>query len=56
MQECEKKHTDFLKNEASSKSEFLTLCRQLGIQGDRIKKELVERLQEIPDIYDKVRV
>ncbi|XP_026727222.1 CDK5RAP3-like protein [Trichoplusia ni] len=52
--ECEKKHLDFLKNEASSKSEFLTLCKQLGIQGDRIKKELVDRLQELPEIYDKI--
>ncbi|XP_047025908.1 CDK5 regulatory subunit-associated protein 3 [Helicoverpa zea] len=52
--ELEKKHTDFLKNEASSKSEFLTLCKQLGIQGDRIKRELVDRLQELPDIYDKI--
>ncbi|XP_035441293.1 CDK5RAP3-like protein [Spodoptera frugiperda] len=52
--ECEKKHTDFLKNEASSKTEFLTLCKQLGIQGERIKKELVDRLQELPDIYDKI--
>ncbi|KAH9645044.1 hypothetical protein HF086_005589, partial [Spodoptera exigua] len=54
--ECGKKHTDFLKNEASSKTEFLTLCKQLGIQGERIKKELVDRLQELPDIYDKVGI
>ncbi|XP_052748565.1 CDK5 regulatory subunit-associated protein 3 [Galleria mellonella] len=52
--ECKKKHSDYLKNEASSKSEFLTLCKQLGIQGNRIKKELVERLQELPEIYDKI--
>ncbi|XP_059054573.1 CDK5RAP3-like protein [Achroia grisella] len=52
--ECEKKHTDYLKNEASSKSEFLTLCKQLGIKGNRIKRELVERLQELPELYDKI--
>ncbi|KAM3967080.1 CDK5RAP3 protein homolog [Aphomia sociella] len=52
--ECEKRHTDYLKNEASSKSEFLTLCRQLGIQGNKIKRELVDRLQELPEIYDKI--
>ena len=55
FQECDKKHADYLKNEASSKTEFLNLCKQLGIKGDKIKKELVERLQELPDIYDKVR-
>lgn len=52
--ECDKKHADYLKNEASSKTEFLNLCKQLGIKGDKIKKELVERLQELPDIYDKI--
>ncbi|KAJ2947326.1 hypothetical protein O0L34_g17040 [Tuta absoluta] len=52
--ECEKKHTDLLKNEASTKSEFLTLCKQLGIQGNSIKRELVERLQELPGIYDEI--
>ncbi|CAH1635547.1 unnamed protein product [Spodoptera littoralis] len=53
--ECEKKHSDFLKNEASSKTEFLTLCKQLGIQGERIKKELIgtslKPLQPAIDLY-----
>ncbi|XP_013166612.1 PREDICTED: CDK5RAP3-like protein [Papilio xuthus] len=52
--DCEKKHLEYLKNEASSKSEFLTLCKQLGIEGNKIKKELVERLQELPELYDKI--
>ncbi|XP_039750641.1 CDK5 regulatory subunit-associated protein 3 isoform X3 [Pararge aegeria] len=52
--DCEKKHSDYLKNEASSKSEFMALCKQLGIKGDKIKRELVERLQELPEIYDKI--
>ncbi|CAH0723953.1 unnamed protein product, partial [Brenthis ino] len=52
--ECDKKHADYLKNEASSKTEFLNSCKQLGIKGDKIKKELVERLQELPEIYDKI--
>ncbi|XP_060802008.1 CDK5 regulatory subunit-associated protein 3 [Amyelois transitella] len=52
--ECEKKNTDYLKNEASSKSEFLSLCKQLGIQGNKIKRELVDRLMELPEIYDKI--
>ncbi|XP_045767296.1 CDK5RAP3-like protein [Maniola jurtina] len=52
--ECEKKESDYLKSQASSKSEFLSLCKQLGIKGDRIKRELLERLQGLPDIYDKI--
>lgn len=54
LQELEKKKNDYLKNESSCKSEFLTQCKQLGIQGDKIKRELVDRLRELPDIYDKV--
>ncbi|XP_048005021.1 CDK5 regulatory subunit-associated protein 3 [Leguminivora glycinivorella] len=52
--EYEKKHADHLKNEASMKSEFLAQCRQLGIQGDKIKRELVERLKELPEIYEDI--
>ncbi|XP_053605750.1 CDK5 regulatory subunit-associated protein 3 isoform X2 [Plodia interpunctella] len=52
--ECEKKHAEYLKNEASSKSEFLALCKQLGIQGNKIKRELVDRLSELPEIYNKI--
>lgn len=52
--ECEKKHNDLLKNEASSKTEFYNLCKQLGIKGDKIKRELVDRLQELPIIYDQI--
>ncbi|XP_032515934.2 CDK5 regulatory subunit-associated protein 3 [Danaus plexippus] len=52
--ECEKKRAEYIKNEASSKSEFLVLCRQLGIKGEKIKRELVERLHELPEIYDKI--
>ncbi|XP_068623896.1 CDK5 regulatory subunit-associated protein 3 [Battus philenor] len=52
--ECEKKHLEYLKSESSCKSEFLTSCKQLGIAGDKIKKELVKRLQELPDIYHTI--
>ncbi|XP_069357371.1 CDK5 regulatory subunit-associated protein 3 isoform X2 [Maniola hyperantus] len=52
--ECEKKESEYLKSQASSKSEFQSLCKQLGIKGDRIKRELLERLQGLPHIYDKI--
>lgn len=54
LQEFDKKQSDYLKNEASSKLEFLNQCKQLGIQGEKIKRELVERLKELPEIYEKV--
>lgn len=54
LQECDKKAGEYMKNEASIRSEFLTLCKQLGIKGEKIKRELVERIQELPGIYDEV--
>lgn len=30
------------------------MCKQIGISGDKIKNELVEKLKELPDMYDKV--
>lgn len=47
---------EYVKGEASSKAEFVALCKQLGIKGDKIKRELVERIQELPEIYDKVLI
>ncbi|XP_063827654.1 CDK5 regulatory subunit-associated protein 3 [Ostrinia nubilalis] len=54
QQEYDKKQSDYQKNEVSSKLEFLNQCKQLGIQGDKIKRELVDRLQELPEIYEKI--
>lgn len=52
--ECHKKEGDYAKTEAATRAEFLASCKQLGIQGDKIKRELVERLIELPDIYKKI--
>lgn len=52
--DCDKKVAEYVKGEASSKAEFVALCKQLGIKGDKIKRELVERIQELPEIYDKI--
>lgn len=36
------------------RGEFQTLCKQLGIQGQKIKCELVSLIAELPDIYSKL--
>lgn len=45
---------DHKKSENLAHSEFNTICKQLGISGNQIKKELVERVKELPDIYQSV--
>lgn len=52
--ECEKKIKDYSKIEHSAQSEFNASCKQLGIDGQNIKKELINLLKELPSIYDKV--
>lgn len=49
--EYEKKIKDFAKVENLALSEFGSLCKQLGIKGDKIKKELIALLDDLPKIY-----
>lgn len=50
----EKKETEYKKSENIARSEFNNLCKQLGITGVKIKKELTERIIELPEIYQKL--
>lgn len=54
FQELEKKEAEYKKSENIGRSEFNGLCKQLGISGVKIKKELTERVVELPDIYNKL--
>lgn len=51
--ECEKKIKDYTKAETTAQNEFTASCKQLGIEGVKIKKELIQLLQELPVIYKK---
>uniref|UniRef100_A0ABD2WE36 CDK5 regulatory subunit-associated protein 3 n=1 Tax=Trichogramma kaykai TaxID=54128 RepID=A0ABD2WE36_9HYME len=50
----EKKETEYKKSEHFLQSEFNNLCKQLGISGVKIKKELAERIIDLPLYYDKI--
>ncbi|XP_046493249.1 CDK5 regulatory subunit-associated protein 3 [Neodiprion pinetum] len=52
--DLEKKETEYKKSENIARTEFSTLCKQLGIPGQKIKKELVERVSELPEIYNRL--
>ncbi|CAG9857714.1 unnamed protein product [Phyllotreta striolata] len=49
--ECEKNIKDYTKTENSMLKEFKQSCEQLGIEGDKIKPELLRLLKDLPDIY-----
>ncbi|XP_066996998.1 CDK5 regulatory subunit-associated protein 3 isoform X2 [Anabrus simplex] len=54
LQECDKKEKGYLKTKSLVLGEFQTMCKQLGIPGQKIKHELAERVKELPEIYTKV--
>ncbi|XP_063230734.1 CDK5 regulatory subunit-associated protein 3 [Bacillus rossius redtenbacheri] len=48
LAECDKKELDYGKAASAARGEFQALCKQLGIPGQRIKRELAERVRELP--------
>lgn len=53
-EETEKKIQDLIKSENILKTEHAQLCQQLGIQGDNVRKELLNKLDDLPEMYKKV--
>ncbi|XP_075233414.1 CDK5 regulatory subunit-associated protein 3 [Lycorma delicatula] len=53
-EECDKKENEYTKHEHSAKAELDALMKQLGITGKNIRKELIERIAQLPDIYEKI--
>lgn len=52
--ECDKKERELGKRSHFVENEIKALCKQLGINGKNVKHELVNRLQELPEIYKNV--
>lgn len=54
QQELEKRELEYSKNENSARSELEALYKQLGITGNKVKRELMERVNQLPEIYDRI--
>lgn len=54
LQECERRVAELKKQENSARNDFNTSCEKLGIKGKNIKKELVERCQKLPSMYEEI--
>nr|CAG4647131.1 EOG090X07S9 [Megafenestra aurita]SVE92446.1 EOG090X07S9 [Megafenestra aurita] len=52
--ESEKKEVDCIKNAQDFREKYKSLCHQLGIKGENIKKELNDLLTSLPDMYKDV--
>lgn len=49
-----KRSQDSVKSENILKSKYAVSCQQLGIKGDNIKKELTEKLKDLPELQSQV--
>lgn len=49
-----KKSKDVIKSQNSIRSEHNAICSQLGITGDNIRKELIEKLGDLPKLFKDV--
>lgn len=49
-----KKSVDAVKSEHILRNEYNSACQHLGIKGEKIKAELVEKLKDLPKLQDEV--
>lgn len=54
QRECTRKEKDCNTNSAIFKTKYLKVCKQYGILGDNIHKELMELAQELPSILKEI--
>ncbi|XP_055595239.1 CDK5RAP3-like protein [Uranotaenia lowii] len=50
-EESDKKIVDLERSEIVILGEYQSLCKQLGILGENVRKELVEKVGELPEMY-----
>ena len=47
-QDCDKRAQDYQRNSKTMREQYEASCRQLGLQGVRLKTEIVKLLDELP--------
>jgi CDK5 regulatory subunit-associated protein 3 len=53
-EESEKKTSDLVRSQHNLQTEFNAICSQLGIKGDNVRDELIEKLKELPALLAAV--
>ncbi len=54
QEECDKCEKNCTRKAREFRAEFDKSCRQLGIKGDRVKKEIVQLMATLPDTYAEI--
>ncbi|KAF2347949.1 CDK5 regulatory subunit-associated protein 3 [Trinorchestia longiramus] len=48
QQECDKREADLAKIAQNARKAYVRQCKQLGIEGNNVRRELIEQLKELP--------
>lgn len=54
QKECERKEADFTNSAADFRKKYSASCRQIGIEGTKIKTELASLVQNLPDEFNRI--
>ncbi|KAF0287766.1 CDK5 regulatory subunit-associated protein 3 [Amphibalanus amphitrite] len=52
--DCDKRAQDYQRNSKMMREQYEASCRQLGLQGVRLKTEIVHLLDELPQVYGEI--
>ncbi|KAJ8035834.1 CDK5 regulatory subunit-associated protein 3 [Holothuria leucospilota] len=52
--ECEKKEKFYAEAAETAKEEYKQYCKKLGIKGEKIRRELLSLVSELPEIYESL--
>ena len=53
-QDCIRKENDYVNNAADLKKKYEASCKQLGIDGKKIKSELSALVRDLPSEYNRI--
>ncbi|KAL5009859.1 hypothetical protein ScPMuIL_012164 [Solemya velum] len=54
QKDCDRKEMDYVSKAAELRKQYDTTCRQMGIQGKKIKSELSALVSDLPDVFNKL--
>lgn len=54
QEECDKKEKDNARKAKEFRNEFVKACKQLGIEGVKIRREIIQLLDELPRMYFEI--
>lgn len=54
QKECERKDAEFANNAVDLRKKYAAACKQMGIEGNKIKTELAALVQDMPADFDRI--